>query len=253
MPPGCSLDSISSLRRTAGRPGVRHSSIDACQRRASPEDVAILLDTADSADASSRRPAGFRIRIRPSLPTTSSPDDRLSTISLLRRSEASARADISRSCAFSLVSASCSAAVTNAVSDRFSRQVAFRIACRGREAQHGEDQDADQSRHDSGEPDERVGRGIHVESSIERGVPRHDLIADDARHERADGEKRAERQRVFHVASLERDDAQPDRPSRGTTTSTSVRSISFQPRNAPIIASILTSPNPMPSSPRMRK
>ena len=33
---------------------------------------------------------------------------------------------------------------------------------------------------------------------------------------------------------------------------TTLTMVSFQPRNAPIIASILTSPNPMPSSWRMR-
>jgi len=53
-----------------------------------------------------RRPAGLRIRTVPVLLTTSRPAVRLSTISLLSRSDASARADISRSCAFSFVTAS---------------------------------------------------------------------------------------------------------------------------------------------------
>ena len=60
------------------------------------------------ATLSIRRPAGFRIRTSPSSPTTSRPAVRPAMISSPSRSDASARAAVARSCAFSLLTASCS-------------------------------------------------------------------------------------------------------------------------------------------------
>ena len=61
---------------------------------------------ASAARFSMRRPAGFRIRTFPSSPATIRPAVRLETISSLRRSDASARAAVARSCAFSFMTAS---------------------------------------------------------------------------------------------------------------------------------------------------
>ncbi len=112
-----------SLRRTMGAPPFRHSSMRRTESAGSTSRHG--RPTASAGRPSKRRPAGLTMRRCPWLSTTSNPDARLSTISLLKRSEASARADITRSCAFSRVTASCSAAVTKALSVVRSRSSPF--------------------------------------------------------------------------------------------------------------------------------
>ena len=127
-PPDCG---ISSARRTIGRADPRHSSMT------SPSGAALASTSrkgplqSASGSPSSFRPVGFIVRTSPSSFTTRSPEVRLATISLARRSEASARAFIARSFERSVVSASSMAAAMKAVSvpsERASRVLAFAAA-----------------------------------------------------------------------------------------------------------------------------
>ena len=146
--------STCSVRRTIGVPTSQTFLNDAARAlRAARRDSSAPTAAVVAAAAAAGRPDSECEAVR-RCATTSRPDDRLSTISPLSRSDASARADISRSCAFSLVSASCRAAVTNAVSVWFSRRCRLDIARRRRKPQHGEHQDADQRRHDRRETDD---------------------------------------------------------------------------------------------------
>ena len=79
-------------------------------------------------------------------------------ISSLRRSEASARSSIARSCAFSLVTASCSAAPS--IDGIGAPLPESRVARDGKDPQHGKRQQADQRTDDGGQSQEgqRVGR-----------------------------------------------------------------------------------------------
>ena len=86
-----------------------------------------------------------------------SPAVRLATIWPLSRSDASARAAIARSCAFSRLIASSSAAVRSVCLHPALAHVAPAVTRRGHEAERGEHEHADQPGDDRRQSDERVG------------------------------------------------------------------------------------------------
>ena len=129
----------STARRTTGCAVARHSSIDVGERRG------VRRAPRGSRRRSSRRPAGRAAAgppgsgaDLPSSPTTSSPDVRLAMISLLSRSDASARAVIARSCARSLLTASSIARRHERGLGAVLAMPARDAAGGGEEAQHGE-------------------------------------------------------------------------------------------------------------------
>jgi len=87
-----------------------------------------LASGSASGNARIRRPEGLRMRIAPSRPATSRPEVRLEMISPLSRSEASARAAVARSCAFSRSTASCSAADSTVASIEPSLRIERRVS-----------------------------------------------------------------------------------------------------------------------------
>ena len=192
-----------------GSPASRHSSITNASAAGSSSRYVRWRD--ESGKLSSRRPAGLRMRSLPSLPTTSRPEERLSTISLLRRSDASARADISRSCAFSFVTASCSAAVTNALSVVLSLRTVFESRAAAANRSMANMRTPTSAATMAVRPMTARTEGfIAMSSVVEGGVPLHDAVAHSRGDERTDGEEGAERERVFHVAALEHDHPDAD-------------------------------------------
>ena len=97
-------------------------------------------------------------------------------ISSLRRSEASARSAIARSCALSLVTASCSAADSSAVSmpPSFIRPRVSRAAVKNFRTANVSD--GDEHRHDRGQAEEQLAGRRHV-ASEEPEVPVEDRVA----------------------------------------------------------------------------
>ena len=196
-------------------------------------------------------PTGFRICTWPWRSTTSRPAVRLSTICVAQALRRLRRARvIARSCARSFV---------NGVLQRGRPAAASRPCSRSRDAaaraadtkrSSGEGDDARRARRRS-----RSGRGARTPggSLVEAEVPVDERRRPTWRRTNAPTARNVPNGSAYFMSPRPEamSSAADERPEQGRKAR-AVSRTSFQPRNAPIIASSLTSPMPSPSCPRTR-